>query len=72
MALGPRRLGGQLTTAVATLGTACAYAWSARKVDASAANLASPYLGWIGFASVLTEELWRKNLAPRREVRSLR
>jgi tryptophan-rich sensory protein len=65
MALGPRRLGGQLTTAVATLGTAGAYALSARKVDAPAANLASPYLGWIGFANVLTEELWRKNLSHR-------
>lgn len=61
MALGPRRLGGQLTTAVATLGTAAAYAIEARKVDAPAANLAAPYLGWIGFANILTEELWRKN-----------
>lgn len=61
MALGPRRLGGQLTTAVATLGAAGAYAWQARKVDAPAAGLASPYLGWIGFANVLTEELWRRN-----------
>ncbi|MFO1015420.1 MAG: TspO/MBR family protein [Caulobacteraceae bacterium] len=61
MALGPRRLGGQLATAVATLGTAAAYAWEARKVDAPASNLAAPYLGWIGFANVLTEELWRKN-----------
>ncbi len=61
MALGPKRLGGQLTTAVATLGTAAAYAWQARRIDAPAANLASPYLGWIGFANVLTEELWRRN-----------
>ncbi|MDB5437744.1 MAG: TspO protein [Caulobacteraceae bacterium] len=71
MALGPRRLGGQLTTAVATLGTAGAYALTARKVDAPAANLASPYLAWIGFANVLTEELWRKNLVPRFSSRSL-
>jgi len=61
MALGPRRLGGQLTTAVATLGTACAYAVEARKIDAPAAGLAAPYLGWIGLANILTEELWRKN-----------
>ncbi len=61
MALGPRRLGGQLTTAVATLGAAAAYTWQARRIDAPAANLASPYLGWIGFANVLTEELWRRN-----------
>lgn len=61
MALGPRRLGSQLTTAVATLGAAGAYALQARKVDAPAGALASPYLGWIGFANVLTEELWRRN-----------
>ena len=60
MALGPRRLGGQLTTAVATLGTAAAYAIEARKVDAPASGLAAPYLGWIGFADILTAELWRK------------
>ncbi len=61
MALGPRRLGGQLATAVASLGTSAAYAWRARQVDAPAASLVAPYLGWIGFANVLTEELWRKN-----------
>lgn len=61
MALGPRRLGGQLATAVATLGTAAAYAWEARKIDAPASNLAAPYLGWIGFANILTGELWRRN-----------
>lgn len=64
MALGPKRLGGQLTAAVASLGTAAAYAWRARRVDAPAANMVAPYLGWISFANVLTEELWRKN-APR-------
>ena len=61
MALGPRRLTGQLATAVASLGAAMAYAWRARKVDPPAANLVAPYVGWIGFANVLTEELWRKN-----------
>jgi benzodiazapine receptor len=61
MALGPRRLGGQLATAVASLGTSVAYALRARQVDAPAANMVAPYLGWISFANVLTEELWRKN-----------
>jgi benzodiazapine receptor len=65
MALGPKRLGGQLATAVASLGTAAAYVWRARQVDPPAANLVAPYVGWIGFANVLTEELWRKNAAPR-------
>ncbi|MFC3068196.1 TspO/MBR family protein [Phenylobacterium soli] len=61
MALGPRRLGGQLATATAALGTAGAYVWRAKKVDAPAAGMVTPYVGWIGFANVLTEELWRKN-----------
>ena len=61
MALGPRRLGGQLATAVASLGTAGAYVWRARKVDPPSANMVAPYVGWIGFANVLSEELWRKN-----------
>jgi translocator protein len=61
MALGPRRLGGQLATATAALGTAGAYVWRAKQVDAPAASMVAPYVGWIGFANVLTEELWRKN-----------
>lgn len=61
MALGPKRLGGRLATAIASFGTAAAYVWRARKVDPPAASLVGPYVGWIGFANVLTEELWRKN-----------
>ncbi len=60
MALGTQRLGGRLTTAIATLGTAAAYAFQARQIDAPVAGLAAPYLGWIGFANVLTEQLWRR------------
>jgi len=65
MALGPRRLGGQLSTAIASLGASAAYLWRARRVDPPAANMVAPYVGWIGFANVLTEELWRKNAAAR-------
>ena len=61
MALGPRRLSGQLVTALSSLGTSAAYVWRARKVDPPAAGMVAPYVGWIGFANVLTEELWRKN-----------
>ena len=64
MALGPRRLGGQLTASVVSLGTSAAYAWRARRVDAPAAGMVTPYIGWIGFANVLTGELWRRNRAP--------
>lgn len=61
MALGPGKLGGQLAAAVTSLGTSAAYAWRARRVDPPAARMVAPYVGWIGFANVLTEELWRKN-----------
>ena len=61
MALGPRRLGRQLATAVATFAAACGYAVEARKVDAPASNLVVPYVGWISFACLLTAEFWRKN-----------
>jgi tryptophan-rich sensory protein len=64
MALGPAKLGGQLAAAIASLGTSAAYVWRARRVDPPAANLVAPYVGWIGFANVLTEELWRKNAKP--------
>jgi len=63
MALGPRRLSGQLATAVTSLGASIAYLWRARKVDPPAAGMVAPYVGWIGFANALTEELWRKNAA---------
>ena len=61
MALGPKRLSGQLAAAIASFGAASVYVWRARQVDPPAANLVGPYVGWIGFANVLTEELWRKN-----------
>lgn len=61
MALGPRRLSSQLAAAVASFGAASAYVWRARQVDPAAGTLVAPYVGWIGFANVLTEELWRKN-----------
>jgi tryptophan-rich sensory protein len=61
MALGPRRLASQLATAIATLGAAAVYLWRAGRVDAPAAGIATPYVGWISFANLLAEELWRKN-----------
>jgi tryptophan-rich sensory protein len=64
MALGPKKLGGQLATAIASLGTAAAYVWRARQVDPPSASLVAPYVGWIGFANVLTEELWRGRPEP--------
>lgn len=61
MALGPRRLSAQFAAAVASLVTSMAYAREAGKIDPPAAGLVTPFLGWIGFANLLTEELWRLN-----------
>jgi benzodiazapine receptor len=61
MAVGPKRLGGQLATAIASFGTAGAYVWRARQVDAASASLVAPYVGWIGIANVLSEGLSRRN-----------
>src|SRR5690606_2847179 len=47
MALGPRRLGGRLSAATASLGAAAAYVWRARRVDAAS------YAGWVGLANAL-------------------
>jgi benzodiazapine receptor len=64
MVLGPRRLGGQLAAAVASLGTAAAYVWRARQVDPPAANMVAPYVGWMGVANALSEGLSRKPAEP--------
>jgi tryptophan-rich sensory protein len=64
MAVGPSRLGGQLTTGVATVGTAGVYAWQARKIDTPAATLANPYLGWLGLANVLSGQFGRRAAVP--------
>jgi tryptophan-rich sensory protein len=61
MALGPARLGGQLATAVASLGAVGAYAWRAGKVDPAAAQAVVPYAGWMGVASALKDELLKKS-----------
>jgi tryptophan-rich sensory protein len=61
MALGPKRLGGQMATAIASLGASLAYAWRARGVDAPAASMVAPFVGWISFANVLTGDLVRRN-----------
>jgi benzodiazapine receptor len=38
-----------------------AYAYTASKVDRTAAALVAPYLGWVGFAAFLNKEILRKN-----------
>lgn len=60
MAMGPRRLGGSLATAIASVGTAGAYLLRARKVENRNPEPAAPYAGWMGVASALSGQLRRK------------
>ena len=63
MAAGPKRLGGQVTASVASLAASGAYALAARKIDAPASSLAGPYIGWMGVANLITEQLSKRNRA---------
>lgn len=50
------------TLASAALGAgATGYVVAAGKVDQPAARLGKPLVAWVGFATVLTEEIWRRN-----------
>jgi tryptophan-rich sensory protein len=60
-AWGPKRRLQQFLTALTTLGTTAAFVNEARKVDGGAAAMVAPYAGWISFANLLAEELWRRN-----------
>jgi tryptophan-rich sensory protein len=48
----------------ALVGVVGAFALTARKVDAPAAVLTVPYLGWIGYASVLNAAIVRRGFIP--------
>ena len=61
LGFGQRRLGAMTAESVVTVANAAAYVDAARRVDPPAAWLAVPYLAWIGFAGLLSEELWRRN-----------
>ena len=56
-----RRRGAATLEAALTTVNAVAYLDAARRVDRPAAWLAAPYAAWIGFAALLSEELWRRN-----------
>ena len=61
MVWGPKRRREALATSAVAIASAMAYADQARRIDKPAAAIVAPYLSWISFAGLLTEELWRKN-----------
>ena len=58
---GKRALGASAAVAGAMIGVAGAYTAVAAKTDKTAAATALPLIGWLGFATALAEEVWRRN-----------
>ncbi len=58
---GRRRLGSSTGVALAMLGSATATAVAAGEVDHRAARAAIPLVIWVGFAFLLSEEIYRRN-----------
>jgi len=54
-------LGASMIASGAMIATGTGYAVAAAKVDRPAAALAVPFVGWLGFATVLAEQVWRRN-----------
>ena len=57
-----KRATGWATIASTALGAgALGYVAAARPVDRTASNLGAPLVAWVSFATLLAEEIWRKN-----------
>ncbi len=54
-------LGGSALMVGCMLGSARAAVASAGKVDRAAAVASMPLVAWLGFAGLLSKELWRRN-----------
>jgi tryptophan-rich sensory protein len=61
LGFGQRRLDAMTLEGGVTVANAAAYVATADRVDRPAALLGLPYLAWIAFAALLSEELWRRN-----------
>ena len=58
---GRKALGPSALSAGAMIAVASGYAAVAAKTDKIAALTAAPLIGWLGFATLLAEEVWRRN-----------
>ena len=56
-----KRLAASTAASSAMLASATGLAIAARRVDKPAAMMTVPLLLWLGYASLLSEELWRRN-----------
>ena len=58
---GERSLAGGSLAAAGMLGAGAAYVAFARRVDPLAGAAGIPYTAWLAFATLLSEEVWRRN-----------
>ena len=58
---GSKRLGPSAAAAAGMLASGAAFTAAAREVDGKAAATGIPLVLWLGFATVLAEEVWRLN-----------
>jgi translocator protein len=58
---GRKRLDEATGVSLSMVGTSAAAALAATRVDTRAAWAIAPLVGWVIFASVLQEEVWRRN-----------
>ena len=58
---GRRALGSSALTAGGMIAVAGGYSIVASKTGRVAASTALPLIGWLGFATLLAEEVWRRN-----------
>ena len=56
-----KRLGSSTVASGAMLASAAGTVIAAREVDKPAAAMTVPLVLWVGFATLLTEEVWRRN-----------
>lgn len=56
-----RRLGAGAVASAAMLASGVGYVAAAAKVDKKAAAAGVPFVAWLGFATLLAEEVWRLN-----------
>lgn len=60
---GEKKLGASAVASGAMLATGAGYVVAAAKVDRPAAAAAIPFVAWLGFATLLAEQVWMRNRA---------
>lgn len=58
-----RELGASALASGAMVATGAGYSLAASRVDRPAAALGVPFVAWVGFATLLAEQVWRRNAA---------